>query len=310
MVAHDPGRVNRPEIDTQADTQSDTLRSGRPCDSWTPLEAKVREFLSKTHRWTPSDAGGSAETDLLIRVSLVRSQRGPPIESISYEDLVSGLTSVCQHFVPRLDALRLDALRLHVCTKIAGLCGVPRPGLLVATVTRPPGGGAGPYYHTDDLRPHCASGPAGLCRSLRTTLHEGVVPGVSTRSSGRRRPRRPNTRGLFGTRTDDLVVDRADGRLCPGVHGRKALTIATRVPSPSCSVSPMRACVRRNGLAAVSPLMLPKVARRWQQEIRLPVQLVVDDEHAGRRDRLPRALTTPEATVRISANQSLRQIQP
>ena len=58
----------------------DTLRSGCPCDSWTPLEAKVREFLSKMHRWTLSDAGGTAETDLLIRVALVRSQRGPPIE--------------------------------------------------------------------------------------------------------------------------------------------------------------------------------------------------------------------------------------
>ena len=41
--------------------------------------AKVREFLSKMHRWTPPDAGGTAGTDLLIRVSLVRSQRGPPI---------------------------------------------------------------------------------------------------------------------------------------------------------------------------------------------------------------------------------------
>ena len=84
LVAHDPGRANRPEIDTQADTQSDTLRSGRPCDSWTPLEAKVRESLSKTHRWTLSDAGGSAETDLVVRVSLVRSQPGPSTESGSH----------------------------------------------------------------------------------------------------------------------------------------------------------------------------------------------------------------------------------
>ena len=76
LVAHDPGRANRPEIDTQADTQSDTLRSGRPCDSWTPLEAKVRESLNKMHHWTLSDAGGSAETDLLIRVPLVRSGVG------------------------------------------------------------------------------------------------------------------------------------------------------------------------------------------------------------------------------------------
>ena len=49
--AHDPGRVHRPEIDTQ----SDTLRSGRPCDSWTPLEAKVRDSLSKN---APLDAIG------------------------------------------------------------------------------------------------------------------------------------------------------------------------------------------------------------------------------------------------------------
>ena len=66
---------------SEIDTQSDTLRSGRPCDSWTPLEAKVREFLSKMHRWTLSDAGGSAGTELLIRVSLVRSQRGPPTDT-------------------------------------------------------------------------------------------------------------------------------------------------------------------------------------------------------------------------------------
>ena len=76
LVAHDLGRNHRPGIDTQ----SDTLRSGRPRDSWTPSEAKVREFLSKRYRWTPSDAGGTAGTDLLIRVSLVRSQRGPLIE--------------------------------------------------------------------------------------------------------------------------------------------------------------------------------------------------------------------------------------
>ena len=76
-VMHTPDR-------SEIDTQSDTLRSGRPCDSWTPLDAKVREFLSKTHRWTPSDAGGTAETNLVIRVSLVRSQRGPPIESTTY----------------------------------------------------------------------------------------------------------------------------------------------------------------------------------------------------------------------------------
>ena len=84
-----PAVSSGPRIDTQADTQSDTLRSGRPCDSWTPLEAKVREFLSKTHRWTPSDAGGSPETELLIRVSLVRSQRGPPIESTTYRGQIA-----------------------------------------------------------------------------------------------------------------------------------------------------------------------------------------------------------------------------
>ena len=42
---------------SEIDTQSDTLRSGHPCDSWTPPEAKVREFLSKMHRWTPPDGG-------------------------------------------------------------------------------------------------------------------------------------------------------------------------------------------------------------------------------------------------------------
>ena len=80
LGAHDPDRIHRPEIDTQ----SDTLRSGRPRDSWTPSEAKVREFFSKMHRWTPLDAGGQAGTELLIRVSLVRSQRGPPIESTTH----------------------------------------------------------------------------------------------------------------------------------------------------------------------------------------------------------------------------------
>ena len=65
-----------------------------------PRKRKSAIPSAKTHRWTPSDAGGTAGTDLLIRVSLVRSQRGPPIESISYEDLVSGGISVCQHFVP------------------------------------------------------------------------------------------------------------------------------------------------------------------------------------------------------------------
>ena len=47
----------------------------------------------------------------------------------------------------------------------------------------------------------------------------------------------------------------------------KALTIATRVPLPSCSVSPMRACVRRSGrgLATVSVLTPRTVARRPQK---------------------------------------------
>ena len=63
------------------------------------LEAKVREFLSKTHRLTPSDAGGKAEIDLLIRVSLVRSQRGPPIESITYRDLGATVADGCHHYV-------------------------------------------------------------------------------------------------------------------------------------------------------------------------------------------------------------------
>ena len=51
LVAHDPGLAHRPEIDTQ----SDTLRSGRPRDSWTPLDAKVRDSLSKN---APLDAIG------------------------------------------------------------------------------------------------------------------------------------------------------------------------------------------------------------------------------------------------------------
>ena len=52
---------------------------------------------------------------------------------------------------------------------------------------------------------------------------------------------------LVGSRTDDLVVDRADGCPVSGFTVVKALTIATRVPLPSCSVSPMRACVSRSG---------------------------------------------------------------
>ena len=61
------------------------------------------------------------------------------------------------------------------------------------------------------------------------------------------------------------------------------MTIATRVPLPSCSVSQMRACVRRSdrGLAAVSVLTLRTVARRPQKMSRLPVELAVDDEHVG-----------------------------
>ena len=42
------------------DTQSDTLRTGRPCDSWTPLEAKGGDYLNKQaildtggHHWKP-----------------------------------------------------------------------------------------------------------------------------------------------------------------------------------------------------------------------------------------------------------------
>ena len=86
-----------PEIDTQ----SDTLRSARPRDSWTPSEAKVRDSLSKRYRWTSSDAGGTAGTDLLIRVSLVRSQRGPPnrINNLrGFRAAASLLVSaLCQH---------------------------------------------------------------------------------------------------------------------------------------------------------------------------------------------------------------------
>ena len=123
LVAHDPGRANRPEIDTQADTQSDTLRSGRPCDSWTPLDAKVREFLSKTHRWTPSDAGGTAETDLLIRVSLVRSQHGPRIESPIYGDTGHG---IC------LSRVQLGSTRVHHLRAFT----VCRPAPSPSTATR------------------------------------------------------------------------------------------------------------------------------------------------------------------------------
>ena len=41
---------------------------------------------AKMHRWTPSDAVGTAGTDLFIRVSLVRSQRGPPNRINNLED--------------------------------------------------------------------------------------------------------------------------------------------------------------------------------------------------------------------------------
>ena len=52
----------------------------------------------------------AAGTRLLIRVPLVRSQRGPPIKSIVYGDLVLSGTSACQHFVPRLDTSQTPAL--------------------------------------------------------------------------------------------------------------------------------------------------------------------------------------------------------
>ena len=59
----------------------------------------------------------------------------------------------------------------------------------MATVTRPLGGGAGPYYHTDDLRPHSArlrsrtprspsrsSGPLEVDRTAVTLFAPGEPP--------------------------------------------------------------------------------------------------------------------------------------
>ena len=71
---------------SEIDTQSDTLRSGRPCDSWTSLDAKVRDFLSKMHRWTPPDAGGTAGTDLPVTRRSSQSPRpGPALRRASIQ---------------------------------------------------------------------------------------------------------------------------------------------------------------------------------------------------------------------------------
>ena len=81
--------------------------------------------------------------------------------------------------------------------------------------------------------------------------------GCRRAASRRRRARRPNARG------SDREPHRRPGsrpaRTVASVSGFtvvKALTIATRVPLPSCSVSPMRPCVSGSGrgLAAVSVL--------------------------------------------------------
>ena len=94
------------------------------------------------------------------------------------------------------------------------------------------------------------------------------VDTASRPASGRHRWRRPNTRGTarhphrsLGSRPRGTVAS------VSGFTVVKALTIATRVPLPSCSVSPMRACVRRSGrsLAAVSVLTPRTVARRGRQ---------------------------------------------
>ena len=81
------------------DTLTDTLRSGRPCDLWTPLEAKGRDPPRNRQFWTRAGATGRPECSLLIRVSLVRSQRGPPIESTSCRDSAMRRYGSCQHYV-------------------------------------------------------------------------------------------------------------------------------------------------------------------------------------------------------------------
>ena len=128
---------------------------------------------------------------------------------------------------------------------------------------------------------------SGLCRSPRTTRHEGVVTSVSTRLQRATPPSSSEyTRNSAALPTDDLVVDRADRRLRLGIHHHeRALTTATRVPLPSCNVSPMRACLRRIGLGEVSVLMLSNVPRRWHEKIRRPVELSVDDVSAGSGNR-------------------------
>ena len=52
------------------------------------------------------DAGGSAGIELLIRVSLVRSQRGPPIESITYGSSSVAGPDGCHHSVTRPQTCR------------------------------------------------------------------------------------------------------------------------------------------------------------------------------------------------------------
>ena len=74
---------------------------------------------------------------------------------------------------------------------------------------------------------------------------------------------------LVGSRTDDLVVDHADGRPGLGIHGCEGVDYRhLGAPLPSCNVSPIRACVSRNGrgLAAVSVLTARTVARRPQRD--------------------------------------------
>ena len=94
------------------------------------------------------------------------------------------------------------------------------------------------------VRPRHASAGRGDDPGSRASRRHGDAGVSPRRQRARSRSSSEYTRNLVGGhRTDDLVVDRADG--CLGLAVVKALMIATRVSLPSCSVLPMRACVCR-----------------------------------------------------------------
>ena len=158
-------------------------------------------------------------------------------------------------------------------------------------------GGSGPTTSTCSRPPRSAA-------PRRSKVVVDVDRGGLRLTTGRRRRRRRERRG---TARPHRPLGNRPARTVASVSGFtvvKALTIATRVPLPSCGVSPMRACVRRSGrgLAAVSVLTPRAVARRQQN---LPLTTSTPISAIG-----PDAPTTAAAAVRNLHDPTLRQIQP